>query len=464
MQNFKILKKALFLLIAFQFIAFTQLKSIDFIFDGIGMYTDASLWTPHYPGGNISVGNSVTIMAGSDCTVPTGTLLFISGTLTNNAEMTINNSWGAFGDGTLINNGLIISNAIVDNLGNITNNGEIISNDNFSSQGNGTFINATAGTITINTTMIAFGILEFDGLLRGIGDVVSTDYPNEGVISPGFSPGIISFSSGLNLGLAGTLEIEIEGYAGAGLTGGHDQIQVTNGSGLVINGTLSVILANGFIPVVGDQWIIATGTTSGAFSTLDLPSGYNWLVDITANSIILEIVDTTLPLALLNFEGKQSGENVHLNWTASSELNATAWTIQHSTESENWKDIAVIHDNTNSTNINEYSYIHLKPATKNNYYRLSKEDHNGNYILSEVVHVNLDSRQVTTHVYPNPSYGLIYFNKDVNSIILRDFSGKQLMKRKINDNSLLLGQEYKGMYILEIHTEQGIETQKVFLK
>ncbi len=88
------------------------------------------------------------------------------------------------------------------------------------------------------------------------------DIQNNGVVSPGHSPGfedVVNFSQGAG----GTLLIEI-----AGKTAGtqYDQVRA---SGLAqLDGTLKVELLNGYVPQVGDTFDIMTyGTVEGKFAT-----------------------------------------------------------------------------------------------------------------------------------------------------------------------------------------------------
>ena len=86
-----------------------------------------------------------------------------------------------------------------------------------------------------------------------------------------------SFSQG-----SGTLTIQLGGR-GAGQSG---QLSVSGSASL--GGPLTVTLAGGFVPVVGDQFqIVSSGSRSGAFSTLDVPAGIAVLY--TNSGVVLSV-------------------------------------------------------------------------------------------------------------------------------------------------------------------------------
>ncbi len=99
-------------------------------------------------------------------------------------------------------------------------------------------------------------------------------------MSPGDSPGILTINGNYGQLAGGTFFAEL-----AGLTAGtqYDQL-VVNGSA-ALDGTLDVVLLNGFMVQVGDRFVLMTfGTGTGQFSTLDLPAlsvGERWLLHIT---------------------------------------------------------------------------------------------------------------------------------------------------------------------------------------
>lgn len=140
-------------------------------------------------------------------------------------------------------------------------------------------------------------------LSLGSGDVLSGtgtllgDVVNNGLVSPGNSPGItnvVNFTQGPN----GTTLIEIGGTAGAGVNpNGWDQI---NASGTAtLDGTIQLAFYNGFVPNLGDSFQIFTwGSVTGEFAnwlgTANIPGHSSWAFKPTygASGLTLTVVQT----------------------------------------------------------------------------------------------------------------------------------------------------------------------------
>ena len=112
-----------------------------------------------------------------------------------------------------------------------------------------------------------------------------------GGISPGESPGIITMNDTLSPTVITPMDMELAGTGGAGAATGHDQIVFTAGGNDINNLNLNISLIDGFIPTVGDQFILFTGTYSGTFNEKNLPGDTSsWTVHYNANDITLELV------------------------------------------------------------------------------------------------------------------------------------------------------------------------------
>ena len=102
----------------------------------------------------------------------------------------------------------------------------------------------TAGTLLINgNSSLATGAVAVNGgTLGGIGTVGgATTVGASGTLAPGESPGTLAFAN--TLSLAGLTVMEIDGAAGAGITGGHDFVNLTGAGAagaLTYGGTMTL--------------------------------------------------------------------------------------------------------------------------------------------------------------------------------------------------------------------------------
>ena len=439
----------------------------DFTFDGIGLFSDESLWSPTYPGTFISSEHSITISSESICTIPVGTLVNNQGSFTNDGEIIAENTFGNGIGGFMINNGLLHCLSTFENFGELINNGSIIAESTFSSQGFSNLTNASTGTIVNNTSFVATTINGnnnwFLGAFHGEGDIFVEDYPNEGVISPGFSPGILNFKSGLNLQNPGSLKIEIAGTAGPGNPLGHDQINVTGD--LNLGGNLEVIVLNEFEPNGSEKWTIAKGSISGDFNSVTLPtsSEFFYALDYQSDSLVIELYSIVLPVIMHDFKASKRENMTQLNWTTSSEINNKGWFIERSQNAIDWQQLHFVNGANSSNSLLSYSYLDNRPNPGINYYRLQQIDLDGEKSHSNVVELTHDI-PVEISIYPNPSIEKIYISDIITDAELYSSTGKLMKKYKQAIQEIDLDNLSNGIYFLLIK-HQGITTKrKIYVK
>jgi len=142
----------------------------------------------------------------------------------------------------------------------------------------GNTLNKTGdGTIAINNILATGGgtLNCNEGTCSGSGQISGDVNNSGGTISPGNSPGVMEVSGDFNQGENGTLSIEL---AGTTVGGQYDLLSV--GGTADLQGTLSLVLLDGFQPSVGDSFdILEFGSLSGGFERIDLPAlagGLSW--------------------------------------------------------------------------------------------------------------------------------------------------------------------------------------------
>jgi len=124
----------------------------------------------------------------------------------------------------------------------------------------------------------ADGTLVVPGQLSGTGTVQAKHVIIEGVLSPGHSPGCISFGGDVTFSFTATLVSELGGTTPCTE---YDRIDVT-GLLTINSATLQVVLVSGFLPVYRDAFdIMNWGSLTGSFGTIDtsaatLPAPLQW--------------------------------------------------------------------------------------------------------------------------------------------------------------------------------------------
>ena len=116
-----------------------------------------------------------------------------------------------------------------------------------------TFYNAPGGTLNGFGTMV---------MNSGLGLV-----ENDGTVSPGLSPGILSIDGSYMQDAAGVLAIDLGGYS---VGSEFDRLAITHAANL--SGSVLVSLLNGFVPQAGDRFRIITAHDVGGTLSVQSPS------------------------------------------------------------------------------------------------------------------------------------------------------------------------------------------------
>ena len=155
------------------------------------------------------------------------------------------------------------------------------------------------------------------------------------------------------------------------------------------NGTLTTIGPSGCGNPCGDR----TSTGDG-YSVIRLnipPNTSNIAIDIFAransageewwmdNFELYEIVNVSLPVEMLYFEGIGYETTNLLKWATASEQNSNYFSIERSVDGYDWREVGKKESAGNSNEMIEYSYVDLFTNNSVVYYRLQQYDFDGQY-------------------------------------------------------------------------------------
>ena len=163
-----------------------------------------------------------------------------------------------------------------------------------------------SGSLTLNGIINTSNIADLDcnghkvingagHTIKGNGDILTNGglFTNNGIVSPGLSPGKISISGNYVQGSTGVLNMEIGGY---GAVTEYDQFIISGSAALA--GTLNLTLIDGFRPRVNDVFQILTfGSFTGGFATINF-TGFTAQVTYSAGGITIKVL--TVPDIPLN--------------------------------------------------------------------------------------------------------------------------------------------------------------------
>jgi hypothetical protein len=241
--------------------------------------------------------------------------------------------------------------------------------------------------------------------------------------------------------------------------------QTTATAYLRVDGAIQVtnsVAGSGVARILGSKAVQSGGVFSLATAVIVMDTtNYVATTANPAKPCGVEESQLPLPIILQNFTAKASGYAAQLNWSTVSELNGKAMVVQHSTDGVNFEDIQTVASTTNSSLVQNYSYIDNNVASGVNYYRLKLVSSDAPTSYSAVVAVKFGSNadQQAISVFPNPF-------SDHFTVKFADVKGGNVVAKLYNaQGAVILVQSFnsatsvtintpaalaKGVYVLEI--------------
>ncbi|MFM7021764.1 MAG: T9SS type A sorting domain-containing protein [Flavobacteriales bacterium] len=159
----------------------------------------------------------------------------------------------------------------------------------------------------------------------------------------------------------------------------------------------------------------------------------------------------TLPVELMSFNVKKEEGKVAIRWSTATEINNDYFTLEKSTDGDNWTVLNEVKGTGNSNTLIEYVEYDTNPASGVNYYRLKQTDYDGQFKYSQTASVGITDQNLSLITYPNPisSYMFVEFETKINSNI-----DASLYNQHGNRVKQVLKNYYeKGVYKVLVYTE-----------
>jgi hypothetical protein len=157
-----------------------------------------------------------------------------------------------------------------------------------------------------------------------------------------------------------------------------------------------------------DASVGVAGTNSGTLTNPQVNRTTLALIDLS-NSFYwgsINATSTPLPVELTSFTAALKFDIVELKWSTASELNNDHFTIERSTNLENFEVVATIPGNGTSNVIHHYNTLDPSPVYGRSYYRLKQTDYDGKYTYSDVRVIDYEGPKFSSmRGYPNPLSG-----------------------------------------------------------
>jgi hypothetical protein len=441
--------------------------------------------------GRLYLGNARTI-SGAGNIVINGTFNWLDGTLgsvtttsalsiTNLSTNVGKNLSANFTNGGVFNwatgataGGISFTNATFTNDGTIN---ELFQSDRGFTSVSGTNSFVNNGTFNKTTTFGFFNnsvptTNSATGVFKGLGSFNFNfgSLTNNGNVTPGLSPGLLSINAGAVSGQSATINIEILNGSGAGT--GHDVLNLTTVGPFTTNlSTIDLVVtelpAGGGAPFQSYTILTTTGDFTGTFATATYPSGYD--ITYNATSVVVTKLSYPLPAVWGDFSALARNGNVQLSWTTLQESNTSYFEVEHSTNGRDYKTIASVPAAGNSSLVKTYSYAHSAASSQAaNYYRIKLVDLDGKASRSSVRSVKFTKGAVVVvQATPNPVISNLQISVqetavDINIIDMNGRLFKSLRNLQPGVHSVNVSELASGQYQLMIYQDNRmIQSQKI---
>ena len=234
---------------------------------------------------------------------------------------------------------------------------------------------------------------------------------------------------------------------------------------------------NSFVP--GYQDLTVNGTSQLVKGLLPNTTYYyrvrSIINGVTSNSSNVKMVTTSsapmvvLPVQLNLFDVQKLSTSVKIYWATSQEINTSYFTVQQSTDGNNWKDKLIVKAQGFSNITHNYGALDKTPDAGLNFYRLKATDKNDAVTYSNTRSV-LFEKSSSILITPNPATTFVNITIVKNAlsatqIYLYNINGILINQFITTSNSLQIntGSMAKGIYLIKVNNNNKISTHKLLV-
>ena len=196
---------------------------------------------------------------------------------------------------------------------------------------------------------------------------------------------------------------------------------------------------------------------------------YQWMLAVSLAP------ESSLPVRLAYFKGKNLNDQNILQWATSRELNSDRIELLRSADGKNYTVIATFKTNENSSADKEYSYKDNGAPRGTSHYQLRQVDKDGKSTLSRVITVTNRNQAFVVEKYPNPVTdrlnvsieGSIFGLVELQVLDVRGNVVKKMVIRKDQSNwkgFIDLAELAKGVYMFQLKSSDGKKEVSSFIK
>ncbi len=169
-----------------------------------------------------------------------------------------------------------------------------------------------------------------------------------------------------------------------------------------------------------------------------------------------------LPVTMVGFFAEQQQQKVKLSWSTATEINNDFFTIERSSDGDQWNEIKRIKGAGNSNELRNYTAYDENAAAGTFHYRIKQTDFDGKASYSEIRTVRSTNTNKNVSLFPIPNTGNtinITGIKDYNKseLTLLNTAGNIIFATTLSTSSVELPQLVNGIYFIRIKDKQSGE-------
>ena len=246
------------------------------------------------------------------------------------------------------------------------------------------------------------------------------------------------------------------------------QIGVFSNSGTPTNPSCDLGAEAGFGCSVGQGAV--------QLSIASLPVG-NYIIVVDGNAgaecdwIFTDFIGgDPLPIELFKFDTELiNHEKVKLTWLTATEINNDYFTIERSSDGNNWDELSIVNGAGNSSQIIQYQEWDLRPLYGVSYYRLKQTDFDGELTYSSIKVVN-NNVLSDIKLFPNPA--TVRLTVEFDGDLETEFFVTNSMGQRVTSIIVVSGDKAyvdvsqfpEGMYMLTVYRDGMVQHEKFVKK
>ena len=218
----------------------------------------------------------------------------------------------------------------------------------------------------------------------------------------------------------------------------------------------------------GGTWFTQTGGQTGISSFGEAPDGTLYAISQFTGTMYKLIVTGAMPVKLISFSGKRNADISELSWRTATEQNTSRFKIEFSNTASNFQNAGIVIASRDPNGSN-YSFQHHFNSNSDLYYRLAIEEDDGQIAYSSII--RLSSRKKGFKIYPtliNNGILNIQTETPASKLQIMSANGVMVFQKEMNGftgtTTIFIPQFSKGVYIVQLHLNDGIKSEKIIIE